>query len=146
MSMFFKETDRNGFIDVKSCHFAWLKSVSKSYFYRLKRNCINRDDFHREAGHLRKRFLDKGYCTNDLDEAFVAVHNKNTEDMVQPKLAVETGTHSNVNHAFLSPPHNILPLRGSCRNIGEFLKITMFWASCCRGSQQLYIEGFLLWG
>lgn len=52
-STFFKETDSDSFININSCHHAaWLKSVPKSTFLRLKRNCTNRNDFLHEASML----------------------------------------------------------------------------------------------
>lgn len=60
-STYFKETDRNGFISTNSCHHgAWLRSVPRSQFLRLRRNCTNQDDFLQEASILKKRFLEKG--------------------------------------------------------------------------------------
>lgn len=45
-STFFKGTDRNSFIPVDSCHFGpWLRSVPKSQYMRLRRNCSDPREF-----------------------------------------------------------------------------------------------------
>ena len=66
-STYFKSTDRNSFIPRDSCHHrAWLDSVPKSQFLRLRRNCSKLEDFGEQAKMLTSRFLDKGYEKEEL--------------------------------------------------------------------------------
>lgn len=72
-STYFKPTDRNSFIPNYSCHHAsWLRSVPKSQYLRLKRNCTQQSAFLAQAQVLTQRFVDKGYAleslTNTLDQ------------------------------------------------------------------------------
>lgn len=67
-STHFKETDRNAYIPLSSCHHpSWLNSVPLSQFQRIRRNCTNTSDYHSQALVLKQRFLDKGYLENDID-------------------------------------------------------------------------------
>lgn len=76
-STYFKATDRNGYIDTKSCHHkAWLGSVPKRQFLRLRRNCTNSEDFVSESSILRQRFLEKGYSAEALDVEFNLAREK----------------------------------------------------------------------
>lgn len=73
-STYFKSTDRNGYIGQGSCHHPqWLKSVSKSQFIHLQQNCTLKRDFLEQAMTLKKRFVDKGYLSADLDTTIKAV-------------------------------------------------------------------------
>lgn len=52
-STYFKPTDRNSFIPNYSCHHAsWLRSVPKSQYLRLKRNCTQQSAFLAQAPFL----------------------------------------------------------------------------------------------
>lgn len=65
---YFKPTDQNGYIPVDSCHHSqWLKSVPRSQFLRLRRNCTLTEDFLIQSVMLKNRFLEKGYKSIDLD-------------------------------------------------------------------------------
>ena len=66
-STYFKSSDRNSFIPRDSCHHkAWLDSVPKSQYLRLRRNCSKMEDFDEQAKMLTARFLNKGYQETDL--------------------------------------------------------------------------------
>ena len=66
-STFFKATDRNSFIPLNSCHHnQWLKSVPKSQYLRLRRNCSDPLEFSEQAKVLTSRFLEKGYNIESL--------------------------------------------------------------------------------
>lgn len=65
---YFKPTDRNGYIPSDSCHHAqWLRSVPRSQFLRLRRNCSNISDYYAQSRVLKDRFVAKGYNARDLD-------------------------------------------------------------------------------
>lgn len=68
-STFFKSTDRNSYIPMDSCHHAfWLRSVPKSQYMRLKRNCTEQEEFLVQAETLTQRFLEKGYLMKSLSD------------------------------------------------------------------------------
>lgn len=59
---FFKQTDRNLYIPLDSCHYApWLKSVPQGQFTRLRRNCTELEAYDNQAAVLSSRFVEKGY-------------------------------------------------------------------------------------
>lgn len=71
---YFKPTDRNGYIPVESCHQEqWLKAIPRGQFLRLRRNCSKTSDFLVQSQLLKKRFLEKGYGLDHLDEEINAV-------------------------------------------------------------------------
>lgn len=85
-STFFKETDRNGFINTASCHHpAWLRSVPVSQFLRLRRNCTDLRDFHNESMSLKEKFLQKGYDVNTINNAIIKAEQRNREELLGPK-------------------------------------------------------------
>lgn len=125
-STYFKETDRNGFIHTKSCHHqAWLESIPKSQFLRLRRNCTNVDDFDREASILRGRFLEKGYSANQLDAALGLARTKNRDDLlvVRPKIQDDSFKFSFVT-GYSNHHHDI---KKKYRNIGKSYEVIRFW-------------------
>lgn len=68
-STYFKPTDRNGYIPTDSCHHkSWLRSVPKSQFLRLCRNCTDIDTFKAQATVLRERFIEKRYNHIEVDQ------------------------------------------------------------------------------
>lgn len=64
-STFFKNTDRNGYIPMDSCHHpSWLSAEPKGQFLRLRRNCTHKEDYFKESMVLRSIWLKgmmKGY-------------------------------------------------------------------------------------
>lgn len=83
-STFFKNTDRNSFIPVDSCHHAsWLKSVPKSQYLRLKHNCTNQTTFLEQAQILTQRFVEKGYSMQSLGTTLDVVNNTNRVDLLR---------------------------------------------------------------
>lgn len=49
-------------------HKSWLRSVPKSQFLHLHRNCTDTDTFKTQATILKKRFLEKGYDCAEVDK------------------------------------------------------------------------------
>lgn len=46
---YFKETDRNAYIPLTSCHHPqWLNAVPKGQFQRIRRNCSTLADYHQK--------------------------------------------------------------------------------------------------
>lgn len=85
---FFKATDRNRYIPVDSCHHsAWLKSMPRSQFLWIRRNCTDLRDFYHQADILKSSFLDRGYQSSDIDEEIhqISLIDRNTLISEQPK-------------------------------------------------------------
>lgn len=56
ISTFFKDTDRNAFIPVTSCHHkSWLAAVPKGQFQHIRCNCTEVSDFYQQATMLLKQ-------------------------------------------------------------------------------------------
>lgn len=73
---YFKKTDRNAFIPLGSCHHdSWLKSVPKSQFVRMRRNCTEMDDYIFQAGIIKNRLQEKGYDPESLQDTIEEVAN-----------------------------------------------------------------------
>lgn len=82
-STFFKLTYRNGYIPLDSCHHpSWLSAVPKGQFLRLRRNCTDLVEFHREAEILRSRFLAKGYDSGSLDLTIKEVGTRDRQTLL----------------------------------------------------------------
>lgn len=72
----FKATDQNAYIPLSSCHhLAWLRAVPQGQFQRIRRNCTDISEYHRQAYILKQRFLDKGYSESDIDTTIIQVAN-----------------------------------------------------------------------
>lgn len=83
---FFKTTDRNGYIPIGSCHHPnWLKAIPKGQFQRVRRNCSWIEDYRDQAGVLKKRFEDKGYRSDILEDELVKIANIEREQLLKPK-------------------------------------------------------------
>lgn len=90
-STYFKDTDRNGYIWMDSCHHeSWHWSVPMSQFLRLKRNCSLPDDYLREAELVKACFLQKGYTANDLKLFIANVGSRKREELLKPKVKNNT--------------------------------------------------------
>lgn len=65
----FEATDRNAFIPLDSCHHdSWLKSVPRSQFIRMRRNCTDLSDYRVQAQILKSRLVEKGYVADSLQD------------------------------------------------------------------------------
>lgn len=87
-SIYTNPTDRNGYIPVDSCHHAmWLKSVPRSQFTRIRRNCSNLTEYFQQTQILRSRFINKGYDPGDVDREIMNIAQINRESLLtgQPK-------------------------------------------------------------
>lgn len=68
---YFKQTDRSAFIPLDSCHNkSWLKSIPKSQFVRMRRNCSEMEDYRFQVDVLENRLHEKDY---DLDPLEVTI-------------------------------------------------------------------------
>lgn len=73
-------------IPVDSCHHEpWLKSVPKSHYMHLKRNCTKNEKFLAQAAVLTERFKEKGYANDSLTSVLGAINNMNKEDLLKVK-------------------------------------------------------------
>lgn len=62
--MFFKETDRNCYVPIQSCHhLKWLKAIPNM---QIRRICDNLEDFHTQSEILTNQFIEKGYSHREL--------------------------------------------------------------------------------
>lgn len=85
-STHFKSTDRNGYIPTDSCHHnSWIKSVPRSQFLRLRRNCTDCDTFMVQARMLKDRFVEKGYSSSDLDKEIENACKVDREALLQDR-------------------------------------------------------------
>lgn len=85
-STFCKSTDRNSYIPGDSCHHAsWLRSVPKSQYMRLKRNCTEPEEFLVQAETLTQRFLDKGYPKKSLSDTLNQVMLLDRADLLKER-------------------------------------------------------------
>lgn len=86
VSTFFKSTDGYGYIGQGSCHHhTWLKSIPKSQFVRLRQNCTLKRDYLGQASILKRKFLEKGYKTTDLDEVIKEVASLDRATIMKSK-------------------------------------------------------------
>lgn len=91
-STFFKGTDRDSFILMGSCHHdPWLRSVPKSQYLRLRRNCSDPHQFLVQAGVLTGRFLEKGYQKEFLADTLDLVNATKREDLLVEREPCEGG-------------------------------------------------------
>lgn len=65
-----KPTAGYSFLHYSSSHHPrWVKYVPKSQFHHLRHNCTRLDDYKLQCTTLKKKFPDKGYPPNFIDEA-----------------------------------------------------------------------------
>lgn len=89
-STYFKVTDRNSFIPRDSCHHkAWLDSVPKSQYIRLKRNCSTNTDFLAQSKVLTDRFIEKGYEAQFLTEKLNQVVSLDRDALLADKTRAQ---------------------------------------------------------
>lgn len=66
--VYFKPTDRNSYLSVKSGHHpTWIRNIPKGQIIRVKRNCSRQEDFTIQANFLKNTFVQKGYRNETLD-------------------------------------------------------------------------------
>ncbi|XP_073481353.1 uncharacterized protein [Aquarana catesbeiana] len=83
----FKETDRNGYIPMGSCHHPqWKAAIPKSQFIRIRRNCDRMEDYLQQTDILIDRFTDKGYKRNVLENIRLKVANMDRELILSSKV------------------------------------------------------------
>lgn len=83
-----KDTDRNGYIPVKSSHRAkwlWLNGIPKGQIMHIRRNCNSMQDFNKQTELLMDRFEEKGYKRKTLNKVKEQVKNMNREELLETK-------------------------------------------------------------
>lgn len=71
--MYFKETDRNSYISITSCHYKpWIANISRGQYMRIRRNY-----------RLTKMYMDMGYKV-----AFLAKERDKIRDLESENLLV----------------------------------------------------------
>lgn len=64
---YFKPTDRNGYIPLNSFHQnTWLCNIPRGQFFLLRRNCALDSDYQDQSLVLAKKFLQKGYVSEQV--------------------------------------------------------------------------------
>ena len=108
-----KPTDRNTFIHRKSYHPpATKKSIPYSQALRLSRICSEDYDYHTQLEDLKKKFIERGYIENEINEQF----NKATQHDRESLLTYKAKERNN-KIVFATKYHKNLPNIG--RNIYE---------------------------
>lgn len=65
-----KPTAGNSYLHVHSCHYPkWIKNIPKGQFCRLRQNCTRDIDYAASSISLKKKFADKLYPNDLVDEA-----------------------------------------------------------------------------
>lgn len=65
---FFKNTDRNGYVPIQSCHHSkWLTAIPKGQYMQIRRKCNSIDTYNTQSAILTNRFIEKGYSPRALD-------------------------------------------------------------------------------
>lgn len=83
---FFKETDRNSYIPMASCHHAkWLGVILKGQLMCIHRNCAKIEDYAEQSELLINRFKEKGYRDTLLVLVQTHVLNKSGQDLLTDK-------------------------------------------------------------
>ncbi|KAM9325141.1 NACHT, LRR and PYD domains-containing protein 3-like [Gastrophryne carolinensis] len=97
---FFKETDRNAYVPISSCHHPnWLKNIPKSQFIGVRRNCKEDEDYNKQAWIIGDRFINKGYDSL-LIEREIKEYGKNHRIL---KRVLEKNWHILKNDDILGP-------------------------------------------
>ena len=82
-TLYRKETDRNTLLFATSSHPTPLKrGLPKSQFYRLRRICHSTEDFCEKAAEMRTRFMQRGYPTTWVDQAYTAALHKPRSELL----------------------------------------------------------------
>lgn len=85
-TLFTKETDRNTLLLATSFHpTALKKGLPKSQFFRLRRICHSDADFIEKSEIMKKKFLDRGYPSEWIDEAFSTTFHKTRSDLLKKR-------------------------------------------------------------
>ncbi|XP_073424135.1 LOW QUALITY PROTEIN: uncharacterized protein [Dendrobates tinctorius] len=78
-----KEVDSNSYIHINSCHLpVWLTNIPKSQYMRVKRNCTNTQDFHKETERLTDQIMEKGYDPQQLNQTKKEVENMSRTSLI----------------------------------------------------------------
>lgn len=89
--VYFKPTDRNSFLSIRSGHHpAWIKNIPKGQMLRVCRNCTEQDDYFLQANLLKERSLQKGFKENTLTEIIQQVANIPREQCLKKKRMCNT--------------------------------------------------------
>lgn len=82
----FKDTDRNGYIPIRSCHHPqWKKAIPKGQFIRIRHNCDLMGDYYTQTNILIESFVAKGYNRYELEHTRDKVRNMDREIILQNK-------------------------------------------------------------
>lgn len=83
---YFKDTDKNVYIPITSCHHPqWKRNIPKGQL-RLRRNCDTMEDFLVQADMLIEQFYEKGYNMERLAQVKADVINMDRKKLVKKKF------------------------------------------------------------
>lgn len=83
---FFKPVERNSYIPVDSCHFdPWLINILKGQLIRLRRNCTDKSTFLEQANIIGRRFVQKGYNNDFIEDKIKEVSELSREELIRDK-------------------------------------------------------------
>lgn len=85
-STHFKTVDINSYIDFSSGHYSkWKKNVPYEQFLHFRKNCFEDNMFEIQAKIIAKRFLEKGYPKNLIEDAYMKAKSLNQDDCLMNK-------------------------------------------------------------
>lgn len=62
------------------------KGLPKSQFFRLRRICHSDTDFIEKSEIMKKKFLDRGYPSEWIDEAFSTTFQKTRSELLKKRI------------------------------------------------------------
>lgn len=94
-----KATAGNSYLHYDSCHHPlWKNNIPKGQFCRLRQNCTRTCDYVTQSTHLKNKFLEKGYPTSLIEQAYnqylPGKKPKITKPPEEPEVRFITGFHS----------------------------------------------------
>lgn len=79
----FKEVTRNSYLPITSCHHKpWLFNIPKGQLIRIRRNCMKGSDFKTQADLIGKRFMEKGYDSEFINQQILSVQSLDRMAMI----------------------------------------------------------------
>lgn len=131
---FFKDTNRNGYVPIQSCHhLKWLTAIPKGQYMRIRRNCNSIEDYNTQSAILTNRFSEKGYSSRALNKCQKQVLSMNRETLLSKSKKV----------SFRADLDFITGFHRQYREVEKYLKSTglSFKESFTKPDQNLYTRG-----
>ncbi|XP_063805763.1 uncharacterized protein LOC134984051 [Pseudophryne corroboree] len=104
---YIKEVGTDAYLHFKSGHYMpWKKSIPKSQFLHLRRNCSDLTTFNIQAKSMMEAFLSRGYPKLLIESALGEVKQRKREDLLIPKNKNKEKTINMDEVAFISTFNN----------------------------------------